>query len=282
MPTCIRFVVVAVLLLTAGNRLLAQRWDYGPWAGATGYFGDLNLHTGLRFFGPAGGFYLRHNLDERLSFRLSGGHGRIWGDDAYSPNYIHRIRNLRFFSPVTDGTLQLEFNFLPYYNTSNSSHTDPHFFSPYMFAGFSVFHFNPKTVYEGETIELQPLGTEGQGYSQYPDLKRYRRTSTAFVIGGGIKWRVTRRVGLFAEAGIRKTSTDYLDDVSGVYADPVVLFFEGSPMVAYLADPSGDVAGEPVGKPGKMRGDASKNDDYLVAAVGISFTIRPYRCPYKE
>ncbi|MCS6991956.1 MAG: DUF6089 family protein [Chitinophagales bacterium] len=259
-----------------------QRWDYGPWAGGTGYFGDLNLHTSLRFFGPAAGFYLRYNLDERLSFRLSGGRGHIWGDDAFSPDYIHRVRNLRFFSPITEGTLQAEFNFLPYYNTSNSSHTDPHFFSPYLFSGFSVFHFNPMVHYGGEKVRLQPLGTEGQGYSQYPELKRYKRTTTAFVVGGGFKWRVNRRIGMFAEAGIRKSSTDYLDDVSGVYADPVVLFFEGGPMVAYLADPSEDVVGEPIGKPGMMRGDASKNDDYLLVAIGVSFTIRPYRCPYRQ
>ncbi len=259
----------------------AQHWDYGPMGGGTAYFGDLNRQTSLRFFGPASGGFVRYNLDDRVAFRLAGIIGRIWGDDAYSNDYVYRTRNLRFFSPLTEGSLQVEFNFLPFYNTASNAHVQQFRFAPYLFAGFSVFYFNPMATYEGEKFALQPLGTEGQGYAQYADRSRYKRTSTSFLIGGGFKVRVLRSAGFFAEAGVRRTATDYLDDVSQRYADPLVMFYEGGPVALHFSDPSVAILGEPVGAPGKMRGDEARNDDFLVAVVGITATIRPYRCPFK-
>ena len=62
-----------------------------------------------------------------------------------------------FKSNIFDGTAQFEFNFLPYIHGSKDQ-----FYTPYLFAGFSVFYFNPKAELDGETYELRPLGTEGQ------------------------------------------------------------------------------------------------------------------------
>jgi hypothetical protein len=70
-------------------------------------------------------------------------------------------------------------------------------------------------------------------------------------MGGGFKFRVGRQTGITIEGAVRKTFTDYLDDVSGVYADPVILLNEGGPDVAFLADPSVEVVSEPVGATGK-------------------------------
>ena len=41
-----------------------------------------------------------------------------------------------------------EFNFLPYIHGSRD-----YFFTPYLFAGFSVFSFNPKAEYTGDLPE---------------------------------------------------------------------------------------------------------------------------------
>jgi len=252
------------------------------WVGGADYFGDINAQTSLLFFNPAGGVFYRRNFDERISARVNLNAGRVWADDAYANNYYQVSRNLGFASNIYELSAQFEFNFLPYTTIPYSSMNAKHKFSPYLMAGFGVFHFNPFAKYNGQKVFLQPLGTEGQGYPEYPDLKHYRRTSTAILMGGGFKFRIGRQTGLTIEGAIRKTFTDYLDDVSGVYADPVILYNEGGPDVAFLADPSVEVVSEPVGAPGKMRGDSSKSDDYFLLGIGFSYTFKPYRCPYQR
>jgi len=275
-------ILLCCFLSVAALSASAQRCDLGAWLGGADYFGDLNTHTSLRFVNPAAGFFTRYNFDNRISLRFNLDGGHVWADDQYSHVYYERTRNLGFSSMIYEVSGQFEFNFLPYDNTYSNPYQEKHSYSPYIFLGFGVFHFNPKAKYNGEMVELQPLGTEGQGYPEYPDLKKYKRTSSAWLLGGGMKWRVTKKLGMQAEAGIRKTYTDYLDDVSGVYADPIVLLHEGGPEVAFLADPSVTVTGEPVGEPGKMRGDNSKSDDYLFFGLGFIYTIKNYKCPYQH
>lgn len=70
------------------------------------------------------------------------------------------------------------------------------YFSPYLFAGASVFYFNPK-----------PKGAE----------KNFASVSFAFPFGTGIRFKFSHRFLMGLEWGYRKTFTDYLDDVSTVY-----------------------------------------------------------------
>lgn len=258
----------------------AQKNDFGLWLGGANYFGDINTGTNFRFVNPAGGIFYRYNFDERISARFNINGGRVWADDAYANNEYQQTRNLGFSSNILEASFQFEFNFMPYTGAPGFSSNDKHRFSPYVMAGFGVFHFNPSVVYNGDKVFLQPLGTEGQGYPQYPDSKPYKRTSTAWLMGGGFKYRLTSQIGATLEGGVRKTSTDFLDDVSGVYADPVVLLHEGGPMVQFLGDPSAEVLPEPIGSTGKMRGDNIKSDDYFFFGIGITYTLKPYRCPY--
>jgi len=276
------WLVIAGFLFFSSFRVSAQRWDFGAWAGGANYFGDLNTHTSLRFVNPAGGIFTRYIFDDRLSLRLNLNAGHVWADDQYSSDYYEWTRNLGFSSTIYELSGQLEFNFLPYENTFTNSFSEKHHYSPYIFIGWGVFHFNPKAKYNGDMVKLQPIGTEGQGYPEYPDLKPYKRVSTAFLLGGGIKFRVNKKLGMQIEGGVRKTYTDYLDDVSGVYADPIVLLHEGGATVAFLADPSAEVLPEPIGQAGKMRGDSSKSDDYFLFGVGFIYTLKSYKCPYQK
>jgi len=49
----------------------------------------------------------------------------------------------------------------------------------YIFGGFSYFQFNPQTTYNGETVTLRDVKTEGVGYNKY---------SFAIPFGVGVKW----------------------------------------------------------------------------------------------
>ena len=265
-----------VLVLIAFS-LRAQKHDMGFWGGGANYFGDLNTETSFRFVSPAAGVFYRFNIDNRISFRMNICGGRIWADDQYSSNLFEQKRNLHFFSNIYEFSPQLEFNFLPF------STTDLKYpFSPYVFMGFGIFKFNPSAKLDENTYALQPLGTEGQGNYAYPDLEPYKLTSTSFIVGGGFKFRLAESLGVQIEAGIRRTSTDYLDDASGVYANSAIIGSQSGPVAEYFADPSVAIFGEPVGVTGKMRGDASKNDSYLFFGIGFFYTINPYRCPFPK
>src|SRR5436190_29316 len=72
--------------------------------------------------------------------------------------------------------------------------------TPYMFGGLSLFHFNPKAKYKDEWVLLQPIGTEGQGTAQYSSRDLYKRTNVALTFGGGLKFKIARRFGLTIES----------------------------------------------------------------------------------
>ena len=71
--------------------------------------------------------------------------------------------------------------------------------------------------YYSQWIDLQPLGTEGQGTTAYPDRKKYSRTQIAIPMGGGVKISLNDNLNIAFSFSARKTYTDYLDDVSTTY-----------------------------------------------------------------
>jgi hypothetical protein len=251
----------------------------GIQGGGYTYFGDMNQDEKFNLTKWAGGLLYKYSLDSRVSFKTAFNAGMVSGSDQYqSSNYYQRLRNLSFFSDIFEISEQVEFNFLPF------NPNDPkEVFTPYMLLGFGIFHFNPETFYDGNTYLLQPLGTEGQGLPEYPDLKKYALVSTEFLIGGGFKFRLSRHWSTFIELGERKTHTNYLDDVGGTYADPIVLLNEHGPslgpVVAALSDRSKEVVGYYAFAPGTERSNNNRDDDYLFSGVGIVYTFNPYKCP---
>jgi len=180
---------------------------------------------------------------------------------------LRRGRNLSFDSPIYEAGFQIEFNLLPYrvWMKKNAS-------TPYIFAGFSGFHFNPTAVLNGTVHELQPLGTEGQGLPGYPE--RYSLYSYAIPMGGGIRLSLSRQVNIGMEVGARMTFTDYLDDVSGYYPD-LTMLGEISPVAADLSyrAPEYDsflLINDPEGG---RRGSPDVNDYYLFAGLTISYNF---------
>jgi hypothetical protein len=64
---------------------------------------------------------------------------------------------------------------------------------------------------------LQPLSTEGQGFSEYPDRKPYKLTQMNIPVGIGLRYELSPSFNLRAEFVHRTLFTDYLDDVSTRY-----------------------------------------------------------------
>src|SRR4029079_7997167 len=102
-----------------------------------------------------------------------------------------------------------------------------HRFSPYLFAGLSLFHFNPYSKDAlGNDVNLRSLSTEGQNLPEYPDRKMYSLNQISIPFGGGIHFAVTENITLGYEIRMHKTFTDYLDDVSKSYVDKAPLLRE--------------------------------------------------------
>jgi hypothetical protein len=110
----------------------------------------------------------------------------------------------------------------------------------------------------------------------YPDRKHYSLVNISFPFGLGFKYSVGKNICIGAEWGMRKTTTDYLDDVSTTYADPVILAAEHGAIAAILADRSLKNVGENVNNTGLQRGNSATKDWYsfAVAFITVKFKTR--------
>jgi hypothetical protein len=152
-------------------------------------------------------------------------------------------------------------------------------FSPYLYGAISIFRFNPWTKDEnGSKVFLKPLGTEGQGLSQYPDRKPYDLVQPALAFGGGLKFALDENLNVGIEFSQRKTFTDYLDDVSTSYADYDLLYNARGTQAVSLAYRGDEVpGGSPYPHAGEQRGTPSEMDWFYF--IGITVEMKLSKLP---
>ncbi|MDQ3112269.1 MAG: DUF6089 family protein [Bacteroidota bacterium] len=231
--------------------------EIGIMLGGSYYIGELNPTKHFSSLTrPAGGIIFRHNFNMRFAVAANAYFGSVQGIDARSSSYEQQQRNLSFRSNIYEFAVRGEFNFIEYM-IGNDKHT----FTPFMFLGVGVFNFNPKASFGNQWVALQPLHTEGQS-------KAYSKVQMAIPFGAGIRVNLSKRIGLLAEWGMRKTFTDYIDDVSTVYASPADLA-EYGPLSIAIADRSA------VGPSniGRQRGNPRNKDWYSFAGLTITFQL---------
>jgi len=126
---------------------------------------------------------------------------------------------------------------------------------------------NPKTTINGEEIELRPLGTEGQG-TVLNKKGTYSNFQLCVPLGIGAKAQIGKRVTFNIDLGIRKTFTDYMDDVkSATFVDPSVLAQYSGEMAAALSNQSLD------GTRNGYRGNPTTKDWYVYAGGMVSVRL---------
>lgn len=272
-----RIIIFSFLLATAN--VFAQKnnnnIEVGIMLGGTNYIGDM---TDSRFkeVNFSGGIMLRYNPNYNFSLRGSVFYGKLSGDDANLGDPALQQRNLDFHSPLLEFSGQLEWNLLGFDAMGTKGNKG---FSPYLFAGVGVFKFNPKTDFNGEEFELQPLGTEGQGTTPLQGRKKYALTQVSLPFGAGIKLRLAPRVVLGLEYGPRFTFTDYIDDVSLTYANPTIIAAQYGANAGALSNRSGEDQGpyDIITQKGNQRGDKSTRDWYNWFGVTMSYTINLHK-----
>lgn len=269
----IPFFVIAFLILIVGSaygqtrRSFASRSELGIMLGGSYYTGELNRMGHFQQIEPAGGLIFRYNAHSRLALRLTAFYGNVRGDDSRSPYDFQRNRNLSFRSPIIEVAAGFEFNYFQY-EVGNKKY----WITSYMFGGIGGFYMNPKANLNGEWVELRPLGTEGQG-TALSSKKPYPLTQLAVPMGLGLKMSIGKRVSIGIEYGLRWTFTDYIDDVSGSYVDPVALAEINGPMAAALSDRSITPLGYEGVNTGYRRGDPNNKDWYSFFGLMLTVTL---------
>lgn len=248
-----------------------SRSELGLLLGGMYYIGDLNRFGHFKGTQPALGLMYRYNIHSRLAFRANFIYGNVIGSDSWSKDPATINRNLNFKSDIFELAAGVEFHYAPFQLGSKRYKG-----TAYLLAQIAAFRMNPKTMHNGEWVFLQPLGTEGQG-TALGSRKRYGQYQFSIPLGVGIKLSLGRRASLGIEYGIRKTFTDYIDDVGAdSYVDPIELAAVNGPLAATLSNQSLD------GSRNGKRGTAATKDWYSFFAVTFTFSLgNPTICAFQ-
>ncbi len=191
----------------------AQVYELGLFGGGAYYLGDLNRGPQGQFKNtePAFGGFVRYNFDNHLSARANLTHGNVSGTDQDSPFSILDGEIYRFETAITELSVQAEVNFLPYVTGEEES-----LFSPYIFGGFGYFaisgvedgaHWHPdETASDPNDPAIRP--------ENYRPPAGHDNINIVYLFGAGLKYHIASNISGGVEWGLRKTGTDYLDQVS--------------------------------------------------------------------
>jgi hypothetical protein len=173
--------------------------------------------TDLRYVRSGLGIHINRRISPRLTFTSELLWLRIMGNDYTSSNLQTQakvptyVRNLHFRNDIKQVSAYLKYDLFPNYD----HYRKRPIYNLYGLIGISAFYHNPKAKdVRGRWVALQPLQTEAV---------RYSRFSIAVPIGAGVRYKLSLQWDLEVDLIYMVTFTDYLDDVSGKYADPAQL-----------------------------------------------------------
>ena len=250
------------LLSFISLNIYAQTWDVGGFLGGSAYMGDLNPVNPTKVNNLAYGAQIKRCFNPYWALKLALMHGKIEARDSESKDPFARQRNLSFFSPITEISLQTEFNFFNYVPSMSKK-----LYTPFLFAGIGLAGFNPKTELNGTTYELRGFAVE-EGQNPNVPFKNY---AISLPFGAGLKYNFSGKWSLIAEAGYRTAYNDHLDDVSGKYPDPSIT----PALTMELSDRSVNK----IGFPSSQRGDNRSRDSYMFVGLSITYSIFKNGCP---
>lgn len=257
--------LTCLFLLTALPGFSQKHFFTSFFAGISNYKGDLGgTSLAIATSRPVGGIGGVFEINHRMLIRAEMSYGKITGSDKY--DLKTSSRNLSFSSKITEFSLLFEYILFDLYEYK---------VSPYFFAGIGTFKFSPFTTNkDGNRVFLAEQSTEGQGF--YHGRKDYKLRQFALPFGGGMQWALSPNKRLAFEVGIRKTFTDYLDDVSTTYVDPVLLAQKRGGTAVTLAYRGAELPNAaPYPAEGSIRGNPDNKDWYLFTGLSFRISLQP-------
>lgn len=228
---------------------------------------------------PSFGLYVMANYLDKLAVRLEGTFGQVVAFDSIlkgvkSSTGGRYERNLSFKSKIADFQLGIEVHPLMF---KDYDEENPPRLSPYALVGVGYFSFDPQAKLNGQWYALQPLRTEGQGFTEYPDRKSYSLSQINFATGLGFKYEINELFNARLELNYRILTTDYLDDVSTNYIDPNLFYTYLSPNQAAIAQQlynrKAEINPSDVTNVGDQRGDPEDNDAFFTIQFKIGMAL---------
>jgi hypothetical protein len=268
------FCLIVVVIINT-QKTFSQENEVGAWLGSTVYQGDLNPTMSFKNARWGAGVFFRYNLNNRMAVKAGFNYGFLDAADKRIKRFPYlQARNLDFKSQIAEVAVTYEINFFKYSTFERNTKR----WTPYLFAGLSMFYFSPYTKYDGIKYRLESIGTEGQKTPNRLSKNRgYNSYSFSIPYGGGFKIAVTQNWAVNVEVSSRLTFTDYIDDVSGSYADPEdVNYFVND---VNIGNSIADKSNPKIGVPGKQRGTSNDKDRFLMLGVGITYTFINLKCP---
>ena len=328
-----KYIAVFISLIFIGDAYGQGFYNRGAWKkhrvewsgglGASNFLGDLGGRdrVGSDFIWDleptktnfAATFNHLYYLGRKFALRSNLTYAKISADDKLTKEPSRNNRNLNFQSHIWEASMVLEFQLKKerrgnVYSLKSSTGRRLGLKSSgvgvYGVAGIGVVRFNPKSRDQnGVMTALKPLHTEGQGITYNHPFwgvvegpKQYSGFSVVMPIGAGLKFPVSRDVGIKVELTHRFTFTDYMDDVSGIYFENHVVEESYGTTAAYFADPAiighethgaedgGIITGEESFLAqtfaGQIRGDITDKDGYMILMVSVYkkiYTAKRYR-----
>ncbi len=253
------------LCLFIASSTMAQSIHIGVFGGVSAYNGDLidkifpkKLTNGV--IGITGNY----EISDQIMVRAGLSYTIVGGADRYSEKPDLVLRNLSFETTILEFHAVGEYYLLNIYDRR---------YSPYFFAGLAVYKFDPYAYSGNQKIMLKPLSTEGQGISGYG--KNYSLTQLAIPLGVGVKFAINDNLRIGLEGGMRKLFTDFLDDVSGNYADPADLLAAKGQMSVDFSYRGDEVTGGSPVYPAKgaQRGSPKNKDFYYFTGLHLTYRL---------
>jgi Domain of unknown function (DUF6089) len=260
--------VIGVLLTSffLNTHMAAQFNDAGVLVGSAAYKGDLASSLEPTEMNTNFGLAVRRHFSRNLAGRIMLTRGVLTGTDKNAKTLALSQRNLSFRTEYVELNVAAEWHISKLDILAGKNST------PFITAGVGGMYFNPQATLRGMYYDLQPLGTEGQGLAG--QRKKYSKFALQTPVGIGFKWALSKRVIFQMQALAHLTYTDYLDDVSGKYADQTILR-ENNPLAAQLAFRTPElvpsmVQNNPVGL---ERGNGRPFDRFVSFQAGVSMVL---------
>ncbi|MEO8823494.1 MAG: hypothetical protein ABI366_07950 [Ginsengibacter sp.] len=304
-PTYFILIAISCLFSSQGNSqsLIINgekaRYEVGFNIGPSFFLGDLGGHKGKgkRFVKDLNfpltelmtGVFATCYPNKWLGVRVAAQYGKLSGEDKIintkgNDELYRKQRNLDFKSNIAEAYIALEV-----FPTMLLNLNEPDFaprILPYAVLGVGYFHFNPKgslTDQNGDKVwyYLRPLHTEGEGFAEYPERKEYSLSQINIPMGIGLKYFISDRVNVSFEILLRKSFTDYIDDVSTTYINPDLFNKYLTPQNAVVAREISDKIfaivnpGLTRNYPGTQRGNPNQNDSYFTTFLKFGIRLGP-------
>lgn len=290
-------IFLLVLLVSFFVNADEQRWKkfrqevtFGT--GTTWLLGDVGGHKDtpsnsvldMNFKETSWGVFAGYNYYLSKNISLNGQFSYLWlkARDASGKNAARLQRNLDIQTQVYEIGILGRYYFIrekfgEAFRLKITQNDFLYGLSMYVTTGIQGLYFNPTGKYTGASKykPLSNIGTEGQTVAG-SGIAPYNKFTLAIPLGIGVKYSLGKHWNVGAEYMFRKTFSDYIDDVSGVYYDnnAIIAANGGNQEAGLLADPAnrtGDKASWT--NPGERRGNEKSDDFYMTFMFTVSYKI---------